>query len=126
MTNTPMTLDRLAEIREAARTYSGHPALDFACCTAHDAADAVPELLAEVDRLRGRLPELETVSTEPASKARPLPPRDALCVCGHTGLDHHHNNAKCWAYLPRTLEANGTIGPIQICDCSAFVAGETP
>ncbi|MFF3730441.1 hypothetical protein ACFYXM_09010 [Streptomyces sp. NPDC002476] len=50
--SVPMTPDRMVEIREAAHTYNEHPTLGFACCSAHDAADAVPELLAEVDRLR--------------------------------------------------------------------------
>ncbi|MFD7615717.1 hypothetical protein [Streptomyces sp. NPDC059802] len=48
------------EIREAAGAFSEHPKLGFACCSAHDAADAVPELLAEIDRLRTHVSELET------------------------------------------------------------------
>ena len=59
MTDTPMTPDREQEIREALRVFGEHPSLGFACCSAHDAADAVSELLAEVDRLRDRVAELD-------------------------------------------------------------------
>ncbi|MFJ3283334.1 hypothetical protein [Streptomyces halstedii] len=60
MTTTPMTPDRYHEIWAAVGVYGAHPNIGFSCCSAHPAADAVPELLAEVDRLRARVAELET------------------------------------------------------------------
>ena len=48
----PLSEGRLAEIRESLRVYQQeHVDTGFACCRAHAAADAVPELLAEVARL---------------------------------------------------------------------------
>jgi hypothetical protein len=48
----PLSEDRLAEIRESLRVYQQeHVDTGFACCRAHAAADAVPELLAEIARL---------------------------------------------------------------------------
>ncbi|MEE1812648.1 hypothetical protein [Streptomyces sp. BE133] len=53
-------------------------------------------------------------------RSRSLPPRNASCSCGHTGLDHHHAGTQCWANLPRTIGSNGVWGPVQICDCAKF------
>ncbi|MGS2588043.1 hypothetical protein [Streptomyces hebeiensis] len=47
--------------------------------------------------------------------SRILPRRDAVCACGHTGLDHHHGGTKCWAHLPMSLG-----DPIRICECAKF------
>ncbi len=50
----PMNVDRLAEIGEMFADYQrrhSHRGA-FACCSAHPVADVVPELLAEVERLR--------------------------------------------------------------------------
>ncbi|MFJ4681990.1 hypothetical protein [Streptomyces sp. NPDC088789] len=57
---------------------------------------------------------------EPAEApvSRPFPPRDAVCArsgCGHSGEEHHHGGAKCWARLPK----HG--GPVAVCGCSGFV-----
>lgn len=70
MTTThPRTIAALSREREDrivadVTAYQGshsHPAA-FACCSAHAVADAAPELLAEIDRLRTRLGQLETAS----------------------------------------------------------------
>jgi len=61
----------------------------------------------------------------PAESARALPGRAARCArpgCGHSGADHHHANARCWANLPRERKPNGTWGPIRVCECSGFTA----
>jgi hypothetical protein len=53
--------------------------------------------------------------------SRLLPPRDAVCArpgCGHSGAEHHHGDAKCWAHLPK-----GHGDPIRLCVCEGFVAG---
>jgi len=63
----------------------------------------------------------------PAHASRPLPPRDATCArpaCGHTGADHHHEGAACWATLPRTRNQFGTWGPIAVCQCPGFQAAD--
>jgi len=58
-----MSDERLAEIRkdhtayEASHAHAG----SFACCSAHSSADDVPELLAEVERLRTALGEFGNV-----------------------------------------------------------------
>lgn len=55
--------------------------------------------------------------------SRQLPPRDAVCArpdCGHTGVDHHHGDTKCWAHLPRTRDEFGAWSGIQICRCHGF------
>jgi hypothetical protein len=54
---TPPTDEQLAAIRARHATYRtrhDHPRA-FACCSAHEAADDVPVLLAEVGRLRVEL-----------------------------------------------------------------------
>lgn len=56
----PMKPEREREIEAlhaAYRTSHDHPAA-FACCSAHATADTVPELLAELDRLRDELAEV--------------------------------------------------------------------
>ena len=85
VTTTPMTPERKQEIREAARTFSEHPRLGFACCSAHDAADAVPELLAEVDRLHALLAALG-------------PAGDRAAVCGR--IADALAEADGWAWVP--------------------------
>lgn len=94
--------DRVTELE--AERHSTNEALD----------DAVRELRARRD-------------DEPAAPyiSRPLPPRDAVCArpgCGHTGVDHHHGDTKCWANLPRTRQRNGAWSAVSICGCSGFVA----
>ncbi|MEU0691933.1 hypothetical protein [Streptomyces uncialis] len=54
---------------------------------------------------------------DPPSSRGVLPARDALCVCGHGGVDHHHADTKCWAHRPKRIG-----GPVTICPCSAFGA----
>lgn len=49
-----------------------------------------------------------------------LPARDAVCGCGHTGLDHHHAGTKCWANLPK-----GHGEPVKVCSCAAFSEAPT-
>lgn len=49
---TPMSPERMADIRAALDRYRGHAPVGFACCSAHGPADAVPDLLAEVERLQ--------------------------------------------------------------------------
>ena len=53
-TSEPLSDERLDEIQTNHATYTARHAHDgsFACCSAHVSADAVPELLAEVERLR--------------------------------------------------------------------------
>ncbi len=53
----PMSDDRLAEAQRNHAAYKASHAHDesFACCSAHASADDVPELLAEVERLREAL-----------------------------------------------------------------------
>ena len=62
----PMSDERLAEAQRnhAAYKASHAPAGSFACCSAHASADDVPELLAEVERLRGALAEFGKTDTE--------------------------------------------------------------
>lgn len=55
-------------------------------------------------------------------QSRVLPPRNMVCSCSHTGLDHHHAGTKCWAHLPRTRQPNGTLSAVLICDCAEFKA----
>lgn len=72
----------------------------------------------ELVRLRARVAELE--AAQPCA-SRPLPPRDALCAranCSHTGEEHHHAEAKCWARLPKR---HGD--PVTVCSCSGFMTG---
>lgn len=66
----PLTPDREQEIREAVATFGEHPVLGFACCSAHDAADAAPVLLAEIGRLRARLAALESAGDRTAFRTR--------------------------------------------------------
>ncbi|MGW1979186.1 hypothetical protein [Streptomyces sp. NPDC001889] len=54
-------------------------------------------------------------TTPPPRRSGVLPARDALCSCGHTGVDHHHGDTKCWAHLPKTFG-----DPILICPCASF------
>lgn len=57
----PLTPEREAEIRWRREQYllnHSHPSA-FACCTAHASADDVPDLLAELDRLRTLLANRE-------------------------------------------------------------------
>jgi hypothetical protein len=58
------------------------------------------------------------------SVSRFMPKRDALCVCGHTGLDHHHAGFACWAHLPRGPRASMAepLPPVEICGCKVFTA----
>lgn len=53
-TPAPLSDERLAEIRGDHNAYVARHAHAgaFACCSAHTGADAVPELLAEIQRLR--------------------------------------------------------------------------
>ncbi|WP_329217312.1 hypothetical protein [Streptomyces microflavus] len=190
MTDTPMTPDVAAVQQAATRaihalkspTPDGSPyyqsgwddGLEAAIDAARDALEApARDLLAEVDRLRLRVDEVErayifdtaalkkrvaklaalkpaqfqecqvcgagyeygepcsacefnkqmtTATADPAYRSQPLPPRDAMCTCGHTGLDHHHSETKCWATLPRTQQRNGTWSAVPTCDCSEFEA----
>ncbi|WP_331723410.1 hypothetical protein [Streptomyces atratus] len=57
-----------------------------------------------------------------AYQSRALPPRNALCSCGHTGLDHHHAGTQCWANLLRTIQPDGTWSAVRICACVEFKA----
>lgn len=64
-------------IREAVAAYEKHPVIGFDCCEAHAVADAAPELLAELDRVRAerdalkkRVAELEAERDELAACAR--------------------------------------------------------
>jgi hypothetical protein len=78
-----------------------------------------PETAAELERLRVRVAELES-NAAPDAASRPLSPGDALCTCGHAGVEHHHAGTSCWAHLPR-------VGPIRVCGCQDFMpagAGE--
>ncbi|MFE9855571.1 hypothetical protein [Streptomyces sp. NPDC005780] len=119
-----MTPDRLAEIREAARVFGEHPVLGFACCTAHDAADAVPELLAEVDRLRKAL----------SGAADQVAERDDELGGVHTELDrlrrenqHHQNSKARWRSRAEKAEARVAeleeLKPARFQDCQKCGAG---
>ncbi|MFF2411797.1 hypothetical protein [Streptomyces sp. NPDC058092] len=80
---------------------------------------------AETAALRAQVAELNAHPADgsaPAYPSRALPPRNARCSCGHTGLDHHHGDTKCWANLPRTIGPNRVWGPVRICDCAKFEA----
>ncbi|MBT3077627.1 MULTISPECIES: hypothetical protein [Streptomyces] len=70
----------------------------------------------------GETVEMAAATTGAAYRSQPLPPRDAMCTCGHTGLDHHHSETSCWATLPRTQQRNGTWSAVPTCDCSEFEA----
>lgn len=93
-----------------------------------DEAAELAEGLAGLDAMRRehhapcRVPDSPdcTCPAEVAYRSSVLPPRDALCACGHTGLDHHHGGTKCWAHLPRERDQHGTWGPIRVCECAAF------
>ena len=54
----PLSSKREQDIRATVANYEQHPDIGFACCSAHGPADAVPELLAELDRLRDELAEV--------------------------------------------------------------------
>ena len=70
----------------------------------------------------------------PVSKL--LPAAGAVCArCGHDGASHHHadiacaelrhGGTACWAHMPRGVRADGTPGPVSLCECPAFVDGFT-
>lgn len=63
----PLDDQRLAE---ALAAYEGHPELGFACCSAHAVADHVPALLAEVQRLKACVAELEALTPAPIQTCR--------------------------------------------------------
>jgi hypothetical protein len=67
-------------------------------------------------------PQTATEGPAPAYRSSILPPRDALCSCGHTGLDHHHAETRCWAKSPRTVQLNRTWSAVVVCDCPKFEA----
>ncbi|MEU4348268.1 hypothetical protein [Streptomyces sp. NPDC023838] len=69
----------------------------------------------ELAQLRARLGD---GATPPV--AVPFPPRGARCACGHSGADHHHAGTACWGELSRLRAADGTVGPVRLCDCTAF------
>lgn len=75
---TPLPQDRLAEIligaRRAHNAYQNHHNPAFACCSAHPAADAVPDLLAVAGDL------LATIADEMAYLNRCLAAVDAVCT----------------------------------------------
>ncbi|MEU2566587.1 hypothetical protein [Streptomyces althioticus] len=52
MTHQPLTDQQLTDIDGHLAAYRQHGPTGFACCSAHPVADAAPELLAEVRRLR--------------------------------------------------------------------------
>lgn len=54
-----LTPEREAEIAAAVSAYQAHPNVGFACCSAHPAADAAPELMTELAAVRARVAELE-------------------------------------------------------------------
>jgi hypothetical protein len=57
-----------------------------------------------------------------APVSRPMPPRDAECArCGHAGAEHQHAGTGCWATGERERRADGTLGPVRLCDCPEFV-----
>lgn len=58
MTSQPIGDQQLDEIETAITAYQQHPAIGFACCSAHPAADAAAALLAEVRRLRASFTDL--------------------------------------------------------------------
>ncbi|MGW5291497.1 hypothetical protein [Streptomyces bacillaris] len=121
MTDTPMTLDvALARLRQYGERTTGWSTATYNDGTEKALHQIAVSLAAEVARLRARVAELEAL--EPAYRSQPLPPRDATCTCGHTGLDHHHSETKCWATLPRTQQRNGTWSAVPTCDCSEFEA----
>lgn len=52
-----------------------------------------------------------------------LPARDAVCaVCGHAGAEHQHSGTACWSEGERERRRDGTLGPVRLCSCAAFVA----
>ncbi|KIF66249.1 hypothetical protein HY68_36685 [Streptomyces sp. AcH 505] len=55
---SPLTPEREQEIRTAVAVYQDHPTIGFSCCSAHAPADAVPALLAELDRIRASRAEM--------------------------------------------------------------------
>lgn len=60
-----------------------------------------------------------------APVSRPLPASDAVCSeCGHDGAEHQHAGNACWAHMPRGRRADGTTGPVRLCDCARFVLDE--
>lgn len=69
--SAPLPKDSLAEAEVHHHEYVTHHASPFACCRAHQAADHVPALVAEVRRLQARVEELE----------RATPAEAALCSC---------------------------------------------
>ncbi|NNJ04191.1 hypothetical protein HHX38_08590 [Streptomyces sp. PKU-MA01144] len=93
-------------------------------CTARCESLRADAAAAELARLRARVAELEAASPTERYVSRVLPARDALCTCGHAGIDHHHGDTKCWAHLPKVREANGTWSATRICECAEFTASE--
>lgn len=60
-----------------------------------------------------------------APVSRPLPASDAVCAgCGHDGAEHQHAGNACWAAMPRGKRADGTAGPVRLCDCARFALDE--
>lgn len=51
--------DPVAVAEEAMERYGQHVPTGFACCSAHAAADTVPDLIVEIKELRHRLEGLE-------------------------------------------------------------------
>jgi hypothetical protein len=78
---------------------------------------ALSQAVEDCAALTKRVAELEAAEAGP--RVTFMPKRDALCLCGHTGLDHHHAGEKCWAHLPKAYG-----DPIAICPCAGFVAAE--
>jgi hypothetical protein len=73
------------------------------------------------------LAELAEHGIEAQPKGVPLPPRDAVCSrpdCGHAGGEHQHAGTGCWANGERERRADGTLGPVKLCGCEAFMPAE--
>ncbi|WP_225840282.1 hypothetical protein [Streptomyces sp. NK08204] len=98
---TTVTTDQqLDEYETAVAAYQQHPALGFACCSAHPASDADAALVVEVRRLRAQVAELqEAQRLEWTLMQAHNPHTPRLCECGHS---HHAHTVPaphgCFAY----------------------------
>lgn len=141
--SAPMSPGRLAEIRAELARYQGHTPVGFACCSAHGSADAVPALLAEVERLRDQRSDLferiDSLASENAElraelAARPTRadvlreaadegPKWASCLTESVAMAAFRGHLRRMAVAAEQGETDGPVCPVcqaPPCHCGCF------